>query len=148
VWQLRREFSYSLRATGLIKLNQDIVVPRSRLVDLVNFARRLQEDTGIAMACFGHAGDGNIHTNLMVEDYDTNAENREKADAALDVLFRWIIENDGQITGEHGIGIAKKRWFRDAVGPVSFNLHTRLKGALDPNSILNPGKFIESSKSS
>lgn len=143
VWKLRREFSYSLRATGLIKLNEDIVVPRSRLVDLVNFARKLQEDTGIAVACFGHAGDGNIHTNLMVADYDTNRKNREKADAALDVLFHWIIENEGQITGEHGVGIAKKRWFKDAVSPASFDLHRQLKKAIDPKGILNPGKFIE-----
>lgn len=143
VWQLRREFSYSLRATGLIKLNEDIVVPRSKLVELVNFAHQLQQDTGIAVACFGHAGDGNIHTNLMVEDYETNAENRAKADAALDVLFRWIIENNGQITGEHGVGMAKKRWFKDAVSPVSFAMHRSLKEAIDPKGILNPGKFID-----
>jgi glycolate oxidase len=143
VWKLRREFSYSLRATGLTKLNEDIVVPRSKLVDLVDFAQNLQEKTGIAIACFGHAGDGNIHTNLMVKDYATNTTNRAAADAALDVLFRWIITQDGQITGEHGVGIAKKRWFKDAVSPVSFNVHRRLKATFDPNNILNPGKFIE-----
>ena len=143
IWQLRREFSYSLRATGLIKLNEDIVVPRSRLVDLVKFARQLEKDTGIPVACFGHAGDGNIHTNLMVKDYDTDEAAREKADAALDVLFRWVIENDGKITGEHGVGLAKKRWFKDAVTPVAADVHRRLKAALDPNGILNPGKFIE-----
>lgn len=143
IWQLRREFSYSLRATGLIKLNEDIVVPRSKLVALVRFARQLEKDTGIPVACFGHAGDGNIHTNLMVKDYETDAVAREKADAALDLLFHWIIANDGKITGEHGIGLAKKRWFKDAVSPVAMDVHRRLKDALDPNGILNPGKFIE-----
>ncbi len=142
IWKLRREFSYSLRATGLIKLNEDIVVPRSKLVELVRFARQLEADTGIPVACFGHAGDGNIHTNLMVKDYETDPVAREKADAALDLLFNWIIANDGQITGEHGVGLAKKRWFRDAVGPVSFEVHRRLKEALDPKGILNPGKFL------
>jgi glycolate oxidase subunit GlcD len=142
-WTLRREFSYSLRDTGLIKLNEDIVVPRSRLVDLVRFARQLEKDTGIPVACFGHAGDGNIHTNLMVKDYDTDPVAREKADAALDLLFHWIIENDGQITGEHGVGLAKKRWFKDAVSPVSAKVHRQLKATLDPKGILNPGKFIE-----
>jgi glycolate oxidase len=142
IWQLRREFSYSLRATGLIKLNEDIVVPRSKLVDLVRFARHLEADTGIPVACFGHAGDGNIHTNLMVKDYETDPVAREKADAALDLLFNWIIANDGQITGEHGVGLAKKRWFKDAVGPVSVEVHRRLKEALDPMGILNPGKFL------
>lgn len=143
IWQLRREFSYSLRATGLTKLNEDIVVPRSKLVDLVEFAEKLQAETGIAVACFGHAGDGNIHTNLMVENYETDEVARAKADDALDILFRWVIENDGQITGEHGVGLAKKRWFSDAVSPVSMDVHRRLKSALDPNGILNPGKFIE-----
>ncbi|MEX2579886.1 MAG: FAD-linked oxidase C-terminal domain-containing protein [Verrucomicrobiales bacterium] len=143
IWQLRREFSYSLRATGLTKLNEDIVVPRSKLVELVKFARKLESETGIPVACFGHAGDGNIHTNLMVKNYETDEAARAKADAALDLLFRWVIENDGEITGEHGVGLAKKRWFKDAVSPVSFDLHRRLKTALDPNGILNPGKFIE-----
>ncbi len=143
IWTLRREFSYSLRATGLIKLNEDIVVPRSKLVDLVKFARKLQDETGIPIACFGHAGDGNIHTNLMVKDYDTDPVVQKKADAALDLLFRWIIENDGQITGEHGVGLAKKRWFSDAVSPVSADVHRKLKATLDPKGILNPGKFIE-----
>ena len=143
IWKLRREFSYSLRDTGLIKLNEDIVVPRSKLVDLVKFARSLEEQTGIPVACFGHAGDGNIHTNLMVKDYDVDEAAREKADSALDILFKWIVENDGQITGEHGVGLAKKRWFKEAVSPVSSKIHRDLKATLDPNGILNPGKFIE-----
>lgn len=142
IWQLRRDFSYSLRATGLIKLNEDIVVPRSKLVDLVNFARDLEKETGIPVACFGHAGDGNIHTNLMVKDYHDDPEARARADDALDILFKWIIENKGAITGEHGIGLAKKRWFKDAVSPVSAQVHQRLKKTFDPNGILNPGKFI------
>jgi len=142
IWKLRREFSYSLRATGLTKLNEDIVVPRSKLVDLVRFARRLEAETGIPVACFGHAGDGNIHTNLMVKNYETDSAEKAKADAALDVLFKWIIANDGQITGEHGIGLAKKRWFREAVGEVSVEVHQALKDALDPGGILNPGKFL------
>ncbi|MAB77608.1 MAG: FAD/FMN-containing dehydrogenase [Verrucomicrobiales bacterium] len=144
IWNLRREFSYSLRDTGLIKLNEDVVVPRSKLVELVQFARKLELETGIPVACFGHAGDGNIHTNLMVKDYDIDDAAREKADAALDILFKWIIENDGQITGEHGVGLAKKRWFKDAVSPISQNVHRQLKATLDPKGILNPGKFIES----
>ncbi len=106
IWQLRREFSYSLRDTGLTKLNEDIVVPRGKLVELVNFARSLEAETGISIACFGHAGDGNIHTNLMVDDY-TNPETKARADHALDSLFTWILEQGGAITGEHGVGLAK-----------------------------------------
>ena len=142
VWQLRRDFSYSLRATGLTKLNEDIVVPRSKLVELAAFAAGLEKKTGIPVACFGHAGDGNIHTNLMVEDYD-NPVVREKADAALDVLFTWVLENGGVITGEHGVGLAKKPWIKDALGEVAFAAHHTVKNAFDPKGILNPGKFLD-----
>ncbi|WP_411825322.1 FAD-binding oxidoreductase [Luteolibacter sp. AS25] len=142
IWQLRREFSYSLRDTGLTKLNEDIVVPRSKLVELVDFARLLEKETGIAIACFGHAGDGNIHTNLMVGDYE-NPEVRERADAALDILFTWVLEHGGAITGEHGVGLAKKPWIRQALGETSFEVHRTLKRALDPQGILNPGKFLD-----
>ena len=141
IWQLRREFSYSLRDTGLTKLNEDIVVPRSKLVELVTFAQKLQRDTGIPVACFGHAGDGNIHTNLMVSNYD-EPSTREKADHALDQLFTWVLENGGTITGEHGVGLAKKRWLKQAIGEVSLATHHALKNALDPKGILNPGKFL------
>ena len=141
IWQLRREFSYSLRDTGLTKLNEDIVVPRSKLVELVTFAQKLQLDTGIPIACFGHAGDGNIHTNLMVANYD-DPSTREMAEHALDHLFTWVIENGGTITGEHGVGLAKKRWLKQAIGEVSLATHHALKNALDPQGILNPGKFL------
>jgi glycolate oxidase subunit GlcD len=141
IWKLRREFSYALRETGLHKLNEDIVVPRSKLVELVEYAQKLQADTGIPVACFGHAGDGNIHTNLMVGDYQDPVM-KERADRALDLLFTWVLENKGAITGEHGIGLAKKRWFRQAIGEVSFDMHQALKQALDPAGLLNPGKFL------
>ena len=142
IWKLRREFSFSLRDTGLTKLNEDIVVPRSKLVELVTFARQLEKDTGIPIACFGHAGDGNIHTNLMVRDYQ-DPQIRARADAALDRLFTWVLANNGAITGEHGVGLAKKPWIRQALGEVSFATHRALKNALDPNGILNPGKFLD-----
>ncbi len=141
LWKLRREFSYSLRATGLTKLNEDIVVPRGKLVELVQFAEKLQVDSGFPVACFGHAGDGNIHVNVMVKNMDDAAE-RARADEALDKLFRFVIEIGGAITGEHGIGIAKQRWFADAVGAGAFETHRRMKAALDPLGILNPGKFV------
>lgn len=142
IWKLRREFSFSLRDTGLTKLNEDIVVPRSKLVQLVTFARQLQASSGIPIACFGHAGDGNIHTNLMVRDYE-NPEVRAHADAALERLFAWVLENGGAITGEHGVGLAKKPWIRQALGEVSYATHRALKPTLDPNAILNPGKFLD-----
>lgn len=142
LWALRREFSNSLRATGLTKLNQDVVVPRSRIVDLVEFAEKLQAKHGFPIACFGHAGDGNVHVNIMAKDYvDPNV--RAKVDAALDDLFAQVLAWGGVITGEHGIGLAKKRWWPEATNEVVRDLHRKLKAIVDPQGILNPGKFLE-----
>lgn len=140
VWKIRREFSYSLRDTGLTKLNQDIVVPRSRLEDLFEFAARLQKKHKLQFACFGHAGDGNIHTNVMVD--FTQPGVKARSAAALDELFRQVLAWGGAITGEHGIGIAKKHWWPSAVSQSAQKLHRTVKHALDPKGILNPGKFV------
>ena len=140
IWQIRREFSYALRDTGLTKLNEDIVVPRGKLEELFKFAATLQKKHGLQLACFGHAGDGNIHTNVMV-DY-TQPSAKARSEKCLDDLFRWVIADGGSITGEHGIGLAKKRWWPQAVSKESQRLHRTVKAALDPHGILNPGKFI------
>ncbi|MFL6515099.1 MAG: FAD-binding oxidoreductase [Chthoniobacterales bacterium] len=143
LWALRRQFSNSLRATGLTKLNQDIVVPRSRLVDLVEFAERLSARSGFPIACFGHAGDGNIHVNIMAERYNRDAGVREKVQQTLDELFAQVLAWGGVITGEHGIGLAKKRWWPQATTDNARAVHQTLKRALDPQGILNPGKFLD-----
>jgi len=142
LWALRRAFSNSLRATGLTKLNEDVVVPRSRLVDLMEFAESLQAKHGFPIACFGHAGDGNIHVNIMADRYNRDAAVRERVERALDDLFAQVLSWGGVITGEHGIGLAKKRWWPDATSQVVRDVHRRLKESLDPNDILNPGKFV------
>ncbi len=141
LWELRRAFSYSLRATGLTKLNEDVVVPRGKLCDLVSFCEELQAEFGFPVASFGHAGDGNIHVNIMVDKID-EPDVRERSERALDRLFKKVLALGGVITGEHGIGIAKKRWFGDAVSSESRSIHAALKNALDPKGILNPGKFV------
>ncbi|MGI8820628.1 MAG: FAD-binding oxidoreductase [Chthoniobacterales bacterium] len=143
LWSLRREFSNTLRATGLTKLNQDVVVPRGRLVELIEFAEALQEKHGFPVAAFGHAGDGNIHVNIMADHYNRDEAVREKVERALDELFAQVLAWGGVITGEHGIGLAKKRWWPDATSDVSRAVHHRLKKALDPDGILNPGKFLD-----
>jgi glycolate oxidase len=142
LWALRRQFSNSLRATGLTKLNEDVVVPRSRLVDLFEFAESLQAKHGFPVACFGHAGDGNIHVNIMADRYNRDAAVREKVERALDDLFAQVLSWGGVITGEHGIGLAKKRWWPEATSSVVRDVHRQLKQIFDPNDILNPGKFV------
>jgi len=140
VWQIRREFSYALRDTGLTKLNEDIVVPRGKLEALFKFAALLRKKHGLPVACFGHAGDGNIHTNVMV-DYD-QPRAKQRAGKCLDELFHWVIASGGAISGEHGIGLAKKRWWPQAISKEAIELHHVVKRALDRKGILNPGKFL------
>jgi glycolate oxidase len=139
-WQLRREFSWALRDTGLTKLNEDIVVPRGRLEDLFRFTEWLQKKHGLPVASFGHAGDGNVHVNVMFDPSQPGALKRSRA--ALDDLFKQVLAWGGVITGEHGIGLAKKRWWPRATAPKVRTLHRTIKQALDPRGILNPGKFI------
>ena len=139
-WALRREFSYSLRDTGLTKLNNDIAVPRGMLEPLFKFAAQLQKKHGIRVACFGHAGDGNIHVNLMMDEADP--EQVRRSDAALDELFQQVLAWGGVVTGEHGIGVARLPWWEQAAPAEVRRLHAAFKKAVDPNNILNPGKFV------
>ncbi len=140
LWKLRREFSYALRDTGLTKMNEDVVVPRGQLEALFRLGARIQKRHGLPVACFGHAGDGNIHVNIMVDETSPGYEARR--DAALDELFQGVLALNGVITGEHGVGLAKKPWWKQAVSPEVRDLHARIKKALDPRGILNPGKFV------
>lgn len=142
LWDLRRGFSASLKATGLTKLNEDVVVPRGKLVELTEFATKLRKKYGYPVACFGHAGDGNIHVNIMAANYHSDKAVHAKVQKALDELFAQVLAWGGVITGEHGIGLAKGRWWPQAVSPVSLATHEAIKRALDPKGILNPGKFI------
>ena len=142
LWGLRRAYSQSLKATGLTKLNEDVVVPRGKLVELAEFGERLAKKYGHPVACFGHAGDGNIHVNIMAKNYHTDRRVKAEVDRALDELFTWVLKVGGVITGEHGIGLAKKPWWSQAVDKVGRDTHTALKAALDPKGILNPGKFV------
>jgi glycolate oxidase subunit GlcD len=147
LWQLRRKFSESLKSTGLTKLNEDIVVPRGRLVDLADFAAELRRKYGYPVACFGHAGDGNIHVNIMAANYHEDAAVHARVGEALDELFARVLAWGGVITGEHGIGLAKQRWWSQATSEVSRDVHALLKHALDPQGLLNPGKFVGQRKS-
>ena len=140
VWAIRREFSYSLRDTGLKKINQDIVVPRGQVEALFAMAARLQKQHSIAVACFGHAGDGNIHVNLMLD--ESQPDFMKRCNAAQNDLFKGVLELGGTITGEHGIGLAKKPWWPLAASAETRLVHRAVKRALDPMGILNPGKFV------
>ena len=140
LWQVRRGFSYALRDTGLVKLNEDVTVPRGRILDLFRLTSRLQRKYRVPISSFGHAGDGNIHVNLMAP-VGTRADDPQMH-RILDDLFRGVLGMDGVISGEHGIGLAKKPWWTVAASPALQTLHVKIKQALDRSGILNPGKYI------
>jgi glycolate oxidase len=137
---LRRQLSLALRATGLLKINHDVVVPRGRVPNLFAAVAALKRDHRLRIACFGHAGDGNIHVNIMVKRDDV-AE-RERARVAERELFERVVALEGSISGEHGIGFAKASYLGIELSDVEIALMKRIKRAFDPNGILNPGKIF------
>jgi glycolate oxidase len=140
LWHVRRQLSLALRATGLLKINHDVVVPRGRVPQLFDVIAGLRQRHGLRIASFGHAGDGNIHVNLMVNKDDR--QERARATHAERELFEHVVALEGSISGEHGIGFAKARYLPIELSPEEIALMKRLKTAFDPNGILNPGKIF------
>jgi glycolate oxidase len=129
-----------LKATGLLKINHDVVVPRGRVPELFAVIDELREAHQLRIAAFGHAGDGNIHVNLMVDRRDV--QQRARAKAAERALFEQVVALEGSISGEHGIGFAKAQYIGLELAPQEIALMKRVKTAFDPNGILNPGKIF------
>jgi len=140
LWCVRRELSYALRVIAPLKINHDVVVPRGRVPQLFAVVDRLREAHALRIACFGHAGDGNIHVNLMVDPADTGEV--ERARAAERRLFEAVVALEGSISGEHGIGFAKAPYLGLELSPETIALMRRVKAAFDPHGILNPGKIF------
>jgi len=140
IWGVRRDISLALRATGLLKINHDVVVPRGRVPELFAVVAQLKRDYALRVAAFGHAGDGNIHVNLMVDRAD--AGELARARAAERILFERVVALEGSISGEHGIGFAKKPYISIELSPEAIALMKRVKAAFDPQNILNPGKIF------
>ncbi|HXG88202.1 MAG TPA: FAD-linked oxidase C-terminal domain-containing protein [Vicinamibacterales bacterium] len=142
IWEARREMSLALRALAPRKINHDVVVPRGRVPQLYDLVATIRRKHDLLMPCFGHAGDGNIHVNLMVD--PDNADHMRRAQAAEQELFEGVVALEGSITGEHGIGFSKARYLGLELSAEVIALMQRIKVAFDPNGILNPGKMWDS----
>ena len=140
LWRVRRELSPSLKMIASLKFNHDVVVPKGRIPELFALVREIREHFDLRIPCFGHAGDGNIHVNIMVQPDDEAAIAR--AHAAEQRLFAGVVALEGSISGEHGIGFAKARFLPLELSAEEIALMKRVKQAFDPHGILNPGKIF------
>ena len=140
IWQARRAISPSVLKLRPNKIGEDVAVPRSRIPELVEFTESLSKELGLIILTFGHAGDGNIHVNIMLD--RSNAAEVERAEEAKERLFRQAITLGGTLSGEHGIGLSKKSFMRYELNEATLELMKKIKTMFDPNHILNPGKIF------
>ena len=140
LWAARKALSPLLRDIAPRKINEDIVVPVSRLPELLRGLQELSAKHRIANANFGHAGNGNIHVNLLAHPDD--ADEMQRAEACLDEVFSLVLSLDGTLSGEHGVGREKRPYVAREIDPPTLALMRDIKRVFDPNDILNPGKLF------
>jgi len=140
LWLARRSISpasFSLRPQ---KISEDVVVPRTRIPDLVLFTEQLASSLNLVILTFGHAGDGNIHVNIMID--PKNEKELESGQEAREKLFQYVLELGGSLSGEHGIGITKSRFLPLELSEETISVMKRIKSFFDPANVLNPGKIF------
>ena len=140
LWRTRRDLSLALRATGRLKINHDVVVPRGRVPQLIDAVEDIARRGHLHIASFGHAGDGNIHVNVMVDPSD--AGELDRARQAERTLFERVVALEGSISGEHGIGFTKAAYLPIELSGETIAVMKRVKAAFDPHDLLNPGKIF------
>ncbi|WP_406672159.1 FAD-binding oxidoreductase [Natronospira sp.] len=140
LWAARKALSPAQRKIAPKKINEDVVVPVSRMADLIGGLEALSERFGILIVNFGHAGNGNIHVNLLVDPDDP--KQMAVVDECLDQVFRLVLSLRGTLSGEHGIGYDKKQFVVLEIEPAALELMKQIKKQFDPAGILNPGKLF------
>jgi glycolate oxidase len=140
LWRARRSVSPSLARKSPNKLGEDITVPRSAIPEAVRRIKAISVRHGLPVVVFGHAGDGNLHPNVLFDRRD--AEQMAKVEPMVADIFQMALDLGGTLSGEHGIGTLKRPYMDAAMGPVSIDVQRRIKQAMDPQNILNPGKVL------
>jgi glycolate oxidase len=138
IWETRRYLSLNLKLLHPLKLSEDIAVPRSRIPEMVARAKEIGGRLGLVVATYGHAGDGNLHCNVLFD----RPDERPRVDEAVAEILRAAVDLGGTITGEHGVGLGKRDFLEYEQGPEVVALERRLKALFDPLGILNPGKMF------
>ncbi len=140
LWRARRSISPSLARRAPNKLGEDITVPRSAIPEAIRCIKDISARYGLPIVIFGHAGDGNLHPNILFDRRDP--AQWAKVEQMVGEVFRVALDLGGTLSGEHGIGTFKLPYMREALGPASINIQWRIKQAVDPQNILNPGKVL------
>ncbi|MBQ5649639.1 MAG: FAD-binding oxidoreductase [Clostridia bacterium] len=141
IWKARGAFLEAIKNSTTDMDEVDVVVPRSNVSEMVEFSHKLQEKVGARIKCFGHAGDGNLHIYVLKDDL-TEEQWKEKLAEAMDHMYAKAKELKGEVSGEHGIGYAKKEYLHRSLDPVSIELMRGIKKVFDPKNLLNPGKIF------
>jgi glycolate oxidase len=140
LWKARRAVSSAVVKLNPTKINEDVTVPRSKVADILRRAEAISKKYDLLIVNFGHAGDGNIHVNVLID--KRKPGELEKAHAAVKEIFQAAIDLGGTLSGEHGIGITKAPYLPLELGDMGIEVMKRIKKAFDPNNILNPGKIF------
>lgn len=141
LWYARKSLGPALGNLRSGKINEDIVIPRIYLSSAIMEFKKVAQKYNLPMVIFGHIGDGNLHVNLL---YDkSNREEEERAERAVDEVFEIALKYNGSITGEHGVGLTKKKFLRWQLGEVGYELLKGIKGLFDPKNLFNPGKVVD-----
>ena len=140
LWRGRRSVGPSLARRAPNKLGEDISVPRSQIPEMVRRIKQIGHDHQLPIVVFGHAGDGNLHPNILFDKRDEDQWKR--VERAVGEIFAAAVELGGTLSGEHGVGVLKQPYLESALGPGSIEMQRRIKRAWDPRNILNPGKIF------
>lgn len=142
IWKARGAFLEAIKGSTTEMDEVDVVVPRSRVNEFVEFVHGLQKEMGVRIKLFGHAGDGNLHVYILRDDL-SKEDWKKVLDATMERMYSHARELDGQVSGEHGIGLAKRPYLKESLQPEDIALMRRIKTAFDPTNILNPHKVCE-----
>lgn len=142
IWKARGAFLEAIKSSTTYMDEADVVVPRNRVNDLVEYIHVIQKEVGLRIKTFGHAGDGNLHAYILKDDLSDDIW-KKRLSAAMEKMYAKAHELNGQVSGEHGIGFAKKKYLKESLDPQAIELMRGIKNTFDPNNILNPHKVCE-----
>ena len=146
LWKARRAVSSAVVKLNPTKINEDVTVPRSKVAEILRRVEAISKKHNLIIVNFGHAGDGNIHVNVLID--KRKPGEAERAHAAVKEIFKATLELGGTLSGEHGIGITKAPYLGMELGDMGIEVMKRIKKSFDPNNILNPGKIFPPSPGS